>query len=225
MPTVEQLTALGVSEEDAKRMLAALEPERPVEADKARDADADKAEKPARGETPEPEPEADKTEEPAPEADKAGEAEPQPKPEPEPEPDKTEEADADKAEEPEPEPTPEPEPAPEPEPEPEPTPDAPDYVAENARLREALTASLVAQAAMRRGVKPERLGALKKLADLSGIDPTADDAEALALRAVEIALEEVPELATGAPGIGSLGTHPRESANPIDPFARGFDGR
>ena len=139
MPTVEQLMALGVSEEDARRMLAAVEAE------------------------------------------------------------------------------------PAPEPEPESAPGA-DYAAENQRLRTALTESLVAQAALQRGVRPERMGALKKLADLTKIDPTADDAPALALEAVEHALQEVPELATGAPDIGSLGAHPRSSAAPNATTRAAFRG-
>ena len=99
----------------------------------------------------------------------------------------------------------------------------PDYAAENQRLRAALADALVGQAALRLGVRPERIGTLKKLVDLAGIDPNGDDVAGKIEQAVKEALKEVPELAASA--LGSLGAHAREGANPIDPFTRGFSGR
>ena len=130
----------------------------------------------------------------------------------------------------EPEPTePEPdEPEPdEPEPdEPEPTEPAPDLTAENAQLRASLLSALLRSGGLAAGVKPERLGALVKLADVSAVDPLSEDAAEQVNAAVAAALEEVPELAPANPAAipGALGQHPRNTGKSLSAFERGLLG-
>lgn len=97
---------------------------------------------------------------------------------------------------------------------------------ENAALRARVVATGLRAGALAAGVKPERLEALMRLADTSGVDPMAADAQEQINAAVQRALVLVPELAMTAPAVttGSAGQHPREPANPLDPFSRGFRG-
>lgn len=91
---------------------------------------------------------------------------------------------------------------------------------ENDRLRDQLKGMMVRLAAMSLGVAPERVDAVRRLAEFGDGELT----EETALAAVRRVLEEVPELAGRAamPVTGSIGTHPRESARPMDPFEKGF---
>lgn len=98
--------------------------------------------------------------------------------------------------------------------------------AENAVLRARVVQIGIRAAGLAAGVKPERLEALERLADASGVEPMAEDAQAQIDEAVQRALSLVPELAMTAPAVttGSAGMHPREPANATDPFSRGFRG-
>ena len=97
---------------------------------------------------------------------------------------------------------------------------------ENAALRTRVVESGLRAGALAAGVKPDRLEALFRLADTSGIDPMAADAQEQIDAAVQRALSLVPELAMTAPAVttGSAGMHPREPVNQTDPFSRGFRG-
>ena len=97
---------------------------------------------------------------------------------------------------------------------------------ENAALRSRVVQTGLRAAGLAAGVKPERLDALLKLADVSRIDPMAADVQEQLDAAVQSALSLVPELVIAAPAVttGSAGMHPREPANATDPFSRGFRG-
>lgn len=63
-----------------------------------------------------------------------------------------------------------------------------------AAMRRATLLSLVCVSALSAGVQPERIGALCKLVDIDGIDPTAPNASMMIDAAVDAALDAVPEL-------------------------------
>ena len=73
------------------------------------------------------------------------------------------------------------------------------------------------------GVAPERADAVRRLADLEGVDLNGEQAAQQVEAAVRRVLEEVPELA-GAAALttGSVGSHPRALSRPADPFLKGF---
>ena len=206
--TLEKLVALGMTEEEARRALAAAggsetpkEPEEPGEPGSAEPAGEPEA--PGEDEKPDTSGEAEDAQEgEAPETPEAPE-EPETTGEPEtPEKDSGEET-------------------------PESGEDMPDkggLAAENAALRQRLLDIGVRSCALALGVRPERAGAVRRLTDTSAIDPAAENAMDQINEAVRRALEEVPELAGNA-GVtaGALGAHPRESQT-LDAFARGLGG-
>ena len=94
---------------------------------------------------------------------------------------------------------------------------------ENASLRERLLGMALRLSALSLGVAPERVDAVRRLADLEGVDLNGEQAAQQVEAAVRRVLEEVPELA-GAAALttGSVGGHPRALSRPADPFLKGF---
>lgn len=210
MVTLEALMSAGMSEEEAKRILEIFNGEsadtdeneeaEPPMADAAEEAEPAEAEQPAAGEPPDEAAFSEETEENSGEspADESAVTE--------------EAAEAEASEQ---------------EPHAEPGQSAVNPLEEeNAALRARVVESGLRVGALAAGVKPERLEAFFRLADVSGIDPMAADAQEQIDAAVQRALALVPELAMTAPAVttGSAGMHPREPVNPIDPFSRGFRG-
>ena len=94
---------------------------------------------------------------------------------------------------------------------------------ENASLRERLLGMALRLSALSLGVAPERADAVRRLANLEGIDLNGEQAAQQVEAAVRRVLEEVPELAGGAAlTTGSVGSHPRALSRPADPFLKGF---
>lgn len=102
----------------------------------------------------------------------------------------------------------------------DPKPDAGEQLSRMAGI--ALDASARA-AASEIGIRPDRIAYAVKLADLGGIDVTADGAAEKIAAAIAKVAEVLPELKGSAAGTGSLGNHPRKIGDAIDPFERGFD--
>ena len=125
-------------------------------------------------------------------------------------------------------------PAAEPEPEAEDkTPDKePDATNELEQTRATMTSAIdialkstVRAAAVEAGIKAERVDYAVRLADLSGIDILAADAQEKIATAIGKVLADVPELkGTVGVGTGSLGNHARQSTKTLDAFERGFLG-
>ena len=94
---------------------------------------------------------------------------------------------------------------------------------ENASLRERLLGMALRLSALSLGVAPERADAVRRLANLEGVDLNGEQAAQQVEAAVRRVLEEVPELAGGAAlTTGSVGSHPRALSRPADPFLKGF---
>jgi hypothetical protein len=104
----------------------------------------------------------------------------------------------------------------------------PDPSAELAKKLEAaeqrLLGSMAEAAALKLGVRPERMKHALRLADLSGIDSAAEDAAAKIDAAVKAVLDELPELAGGAQGTGSPGAFQRQREPQKSPFEKGLEG-
>ena len=96
-------------------------------------------------------------------------------------------------------------------------------------LTAALTKALDAETratALAQGVRPDRIAYAVRLADLNGIDITADGAADKISAAIGKVLADVPELKGGV-GTGSMGNHPRQAATAEeknrDDFRRGLN--
>ena len=66
------------------------------------------------------------------------------------------------------------------------------------------------------GVPKERIPYVMRMADATGLDPTAADAEERYQQAIDKVLADVPELRGGA-GTGSTGNFARKPVDPVDP--------
>lgn len=98
----------------------------------------------------------------------------------------------------------------------------PDAAAQLAAANQrALQAELRGAAAIA-GVPKERIPYVLRLADTSGIDLTADDADAKIAAAIDRVLSDLPELRGGAVGTGSAGNFARKPNQQLDPFLQGF---
>ena len=83
----------------------------------------------------------------------------------------------------------------------------------NARLAEAQLRSAAALA----GVPKGRIAYAMRMADVSGIDPLADDAADKYAAAIDKVLSDVPELRGSAGGTGSTGNFARKTGEPEAP--------
>lgn len=93
----------------------------------------------------------------------------------------------------------------------------PDAAAQLAAANQrALQAELRGAAAIA-GVPRDRIPYVLRLADTSGIDLTAADADAKVTAAIEAVLADLPELRGGAVGTGSVGNFARKSTTAEDP--------
>ena len=62
----------------------------------------------------------------------------------------------------------------------------------------------------------ERIPYVMRMADVTGLDPTAADAAERYQQAIDKVLDDVPELRGGA-GTGSTGNFARKPVDPVDP--------
>lgn len=83
-----------------------------------------------------------------------------------------------------------------------------------------LTSKAESQAAQM-GVKPDRIKHAVRLAELNGIDPTADEADAKIKEKLQAVLTDMPEM-LGGTGTGSPGAFRKPDNAPKDAFSRGF---
>ncbi len=82
-----------------------------------------------------------------------------------------------------------------------------------------LTACAQAEAA-KLSIPENRVPYVLRMADLNGIDPTAEDAAGMVREVLEKVVADVPELRGG--GTGSPGAFRRKVETPMDAFERGF---
>jgi len=71
------------------------------------------------------------------------------------------------------------------------------------------------------GVKPERIKHAVRMAELAGIDPMTDTADATIGEKLQAVIAAIPEM-LGSSGTGSSGAFRRQDTAPIDPFTKGF---
>ena len=89
-------------------------------------------------------------------------------------------------------------------------------------LIDRLMAAEVRACALECAVDVKRMGVLMRLADTSGVDPSAENLHDQVLAAVKAALKEVPELSRSSGGSGALGEHMRPGANSGNDIAAKF---
>lgn len=103
-------------------------------------------------------------------------------------------------------------------------PPAPDVAVVSEQLETAKRQLLLARAesaAAQAGIRPDRIKQAVKLAELSGIDPMANDAENQIAEHIRAVCDGMPELLT-ATGTGAAGAFARKTEAASDPFERGF---
>ena len=101
---------------------------------------------------------------------------------------------------------------------------AAELVVANQRITDISAMLLTAKAeaaAATLGVKPERIKHAVRMAELSGIDPMTDAADATIGEKLQAVIAAIPEM-LGSSGTGSSGAFRRQDTTTIDPFSKGF---
>ncbi len=110
-----------------------------------------------------------------------------------------------------------------------------DKAAEHAKQVEKLTAKvtkaetrlrneMAENAAYKAGIRPDRVDKAVKLAGISGIDLSADDAKEKFEAALQAVADDMPEFTAPPAGTGSVGAFARKKDVKEDAFSRGLRG-